>query len=37
MNVNNQSGKDLKITGIETGEVEGKITLIDNFKVIPIM
>ena len=33
MNVNNQSGKDLKITGIETGEVEGKITLIDNFKV----
>ena len=33
MNVNNQSGKDLKVTGIETGEVEGKITLIDNFKV----
>ena len=37
MNVNNQSGKDLKITGIETGEVEGKITLIDNLKLILTM
>ena len=31
--INNQSGYDLQLATISTGEVEGKITLIDNFKV----
>ena len=30
--INNQSGYDLQLSTISTGEVEGKITLIDNFK-----
>ncbi|EHI49802.1 hemolysin-type calcium-binding region [SAR116 cluster alpha proteobacterium HIMB100] len=31
--INNQSGKDIVLSSVDTGEVEGKITLIDNFKV----
>ena len=36
LNINNQSGIDLKIQEIDSGEVEGKITLIDNFKADPV-
>ena len=32
LTINNSSGKDLKLTDIDAGEVEGKITLIDNMK-----
>ena len=32
-NITNNSGKDIKIDTIDAGEVEGKITLIDNFKL----
>ena len=32
MNIQNNSGKDIKLTDINAGEVEGKITLIDNMK-----
>ena len=31
--INNLSGKDIVLSSVDTGEVEGKITLIDNFKV----
>ena len=30
LTINNSSGKDLKLTDVDAGEVEGKITLIDN-------
>ena len=32
-NITNNTGKKIKLESIDTGEVEGKVTLIDNFKV----